>query len=166
MPFPDDDLFPPDYIPGPRFTPYENLEGAKLFWLILKTDEHRTALAQDVKQLPGLNPEQREIIEAAAKGHRDAINEATHEMGVLTGNDAAAKRALVKKNVQAWIANLKSRASDFRRYADKEHQEAADANNKQDRERHEGNEQADREEANRCERMAGELDHDLKAAGL
>jgi hypothetical protein len=166
MALPEDDLFPPDYLRSPRLTPYQNLEGAKLYWLILRADEHASALAEDRRQLPGLNGENKAKVQAAIEAHTAAINEAKGEIKVLDGADAAAKRALVKANVERWIKNLRSRALDFRRYEQQERKAAADANNKQDSDRHEGNAQADRDEADRYDRMAGDFDHDLSEAGL
>jgi hypothetical protein len=166
MALPEDDLFPQDYIRSPRLTPFENLEGAKVFWLILKIDEHARARAADREQLPGLKGEDKEKLQAAIDGHTAAIDQAKGEQQTLAGTDAAAKRALVKANVERWIRNLRSRVLDFKRYEREERKLAGDANNKQDRDRHEGNAQADRDEADRYDRMAAELDYDLHQAGL
>jgi hypothetical protein len=166
MALPEDDLYPQEYVRGPRFTPYENLEGAKAFWLILRRDSHQSALEEDRRQLPGLNREQREIIEEAMRQHQAALDEIKREADVLLGNDQRARKALVKKNVEAWIRHLRSRAHDYRRYADEEKELGKDANNPQDRERHEANEKADRDEEDHLARMAGELAHDLAEAGL
>src|SRR5262249_41491299 len=130
MALPDDDLFPPDYTRSPRLTPYENLEGAKLYWLIRKLDTHQSVLNVDRRQLPELNGEQRAIIEEQIRAHEAAITEVGREIRVLEGKNIQAKRALVKRNVEVWIRHLRSRAQDFRRYADIERQQASDATNK------------------------------------
>jgi hypothetical protein len=166
MPQPEDDLYPREYIRSPRYTDYENLEGAKLFWLILKRDNHQTALDEAKALVARLDGAERAVVQEQIRRDQAAIDEVKREAAILSGSDAQAKKALVKKNVEAWIRDLRSRAADYSRIGAVEKQLAKDATNSQDRERHEANATADLDEHNHLERMAGELAHDLAEAHL
>jgi hypothetical protein len=149
-------------VRSPRLTPYENLLGAKIFWLIRQIDAHQSAAAVDGKQLKEAGAD----VQGAITEHQRLIDSAKAELRVLDGNDEAAKKKLVKQNVESWIRNLRSRAADYRRYARDEEKQAAEADNEQNRDQHEANAHADTEEANHDENMAGELSSDLGEAKL
>jgi hypothetical protein len=161
------DLFPSNYLRG-RLTAWESLLGAKDFWLLLRIDEHQAMVDLYKEQLrnPELDRDKRDAAKEFLKEHEKAVADTKAEQKILLRGTPQQKRDLVKKNVEAWIRNLRSRAADFRRYAAEEHKLAGEATTKQDIDRHEGNEQADNHEANDLEKMAGELSSDLAEAKL
>src|SRR5271169_6343329 len=61
---------------APQVTPYQNLEGAKLFWLILKTDDHLCARAHDRVQLA--KPPQKLKIAGRPRQRLSAVESLSH----------------------------------------------------------------------------------------
>jgi len=167
LPAVSEDLFPDGYISSPRFGPYENLLNAKRNWLERKILRHQDAIDEEKKMLnaPG-NEDNRATIQARIDENTAEVNAAKDELKVLDGKDDKAKKALVKKNVEKWIRELEARIRELHQIEEKEKAAAKDANNRQDRERHEANAKDASDEAKEDAKEATDLRSDLEKAKL
>jgi len=167
LPAVSEDLFPDGYISSPRFRPYENLLNAKRNWLERKILRHQDAIDEEKKMLnaPG-NEDNRATIQARIDANTAEVNAAKDELKVLDGKDDKAKKALVKKNVEKWIRELEARIRELHQIEEKEKAAAKDANNRQDRERHEANAKDASDEAKEDAKEATDLRSDLEKAKL
>lgn len=167
LPAVSEDLFPDGYIHSPRFDSYSNLLNAKIDWLEKKILRHQDAIDEEKKMLnaPG-NEGNKDTLQAEIDQNTAEVNAAKDELKVLRGNDEKAKKALVKKNVENWIRELEARIRELNRIEEQEKKAASDANNKQDRERHEANAKDAADEARDDAKEATDLRSDLEKAKL
>lgn len=167
LPAVSEDLFPDGYIDSPRFDSYGNLLNAKIDWLEKKRLRHQDAINEEKKMLnaPG-NEGNKATLQAEIDQNTAEVNEANDELKILRGNDEKAKKALVKKNVEKWIRELEARIRELHKIQEQEKKAASDANNKQDRERHEANAKDAADEARDDAKEATDLSRDLEKAKL
>lgn len=167
IPAVSEDLFPDGYISSPRFDSYHNLLNAKIDWLEKKILHHQDAIDEEKKMLkaPG-NEGNQETLQGEIDRNTAAVNEAKDELKVLRGTDEKAKKELVKKNVEQWIRELEARIRELHKIEEEEKKAASDANNKQDRERHEANAKDAAKEAQDDAKETTDLRGDLEKAKL
>lgn len=158
-------LYPEHYSWSPQFDSYGNLLNNKKDWLYRRILALQSALEEENKQLnaPGGN---QEAVQKQIQANTKDMEKLQRELDVLNGKDIDAQKEKVRKNVNMWIKNLEARIRELHGIEEQEKKAARDANNKQDREKHEANAKDAANEANDDAKEATDLRSDLEKAKL
>ena len=162
------EAFPPTYVPGGpgAVAAYNALLAAKIAWLTRRVAAERDLLGQAKVAAKSRDDRLREVAEQKVDEYTDAVKKDNADLAVLGAAKGPAQVALLRKNVQDWIAALATEIRQFETNAETAAQKAEAANSKKEA-GWRRQEEADAKAAATVDRTEkADLEKDATAAGL
>ena len=158
--------FPPTYAPVGAPRAYANLLATKVAWVLRKIAAARSLIAAAREGLTSKEEQTREDSQAEIDKCTAEINQYRADLVVLRGPANAAQKALLRRNVEAWISALDDEIRFLKGAAEEDAKKAAAANSKKEAEGHRAAETLDKDRAAADQTERDDLKSDEKAAGL